>query len=41
MVFLYDQSDPAELNPHWMELLMKSANSGAGLRLLPEPEAAS
>lgn len=41
MVFEYDQSDPAELNPRWMELLTKSANSGAGLRLLPEPETGS
>lgn len=41
MVFQYEESEPAELNARWMELLMKSANSGAGLRLLPEPEAAS
>ncbi|MDQ0893905.1 DUF7882 family protein [Agromyces ramosus] len=41
MVFEYDQSEPAELNPRWMELLTKSANSGAGLRLLPEPEPGS
>ena len=37
MVFQYDEPDAAELNPRWMELLMKSANSGAGLRLVPEP----
>jgi len=41
MVFQYDRAEPAELNPRWMELLTKSANSGAGLRLLPEPEVRS
>jgi hypothetical protein len=37
MVFQYDESEAPELNPRWMEVLMKSANSGAGLRLMPEP----
>ena len=41
MVFQYDQPESPDLNMRWMELLTKSANSGAGLRLLPEPEAAS
>lgn len=41
MIFQYDQPEPAELNPRWMELLMKSANSAAGLRLLTEPEVVS
>jgi hypothetical protein len=41
MVFQYDRPEPQELNPRWIELLTKSANSGAGLRPLPEPEVAS
>jgi hypothetical protein len=41
MVFEYDEAEAPTLNPRWMDVLMKSANSGAGLRLMPEPGAES
>ena len=41
MAFRFEQAEPPELNPRWLELLTKSANSAAGLRPMPEPEAAS
>lgn len=30
---------PPTINPHWVEVLMRAANSSDGLRLLPEPDA--
>ena len=42
MAFQFDgPGDPSELNPRWLEVLTKSANSAGGLRPVPEPEAAS
>ena len=38
MVFRFEHPDPTELNLRWLELLTKSANSAAGLRLVQEPE---
>jgi hypothetical protein len=37
MSFQFDQAEPSELNPHWVEVLTKAANSAGGLRLVPEP----
>jgi len=39
MTFQFDDADVPELNPQWLELLTKAANSAGGLRLLPEPTA--
>lgn len=38
MAFQFDRADPVELNPTWVKVLTKSANSAAGLQPLPEPE---
>ncbi|MFP7761929.1 hypothetical protein [Marisediminicola sp. LYQ134] len=38
--FLFDDAAQPELNRRWVELLVKSADSPAGLHLLPEPAAA-
>ena len=40
MAFRYELAESAELNPRWLELLTKSANSAGGLRPVPEPETA-
>ena len=37
MSFQFDSPEPPELNPQWVEVLMKAANSAGGLRLVPEP----
>jgi hypothetical protein len=37
--FRYDGSRRPVLNRAWIEVLMASANSTEGLRVLPEPEA--
>lgn len=34
--FKFDQASPPELNREWINALFMTANSGAGLRLLPE-----
>ena len=39
MAFQFDTADPIELNPGWVKVLTRSANSAAGLQPLPEPEA--
>jgi hypothetical protein len=41
MVFQYEAAEHGELNPRWLELLTKSANSAGGLRPVPEPEEAA
>ncbi len=38
MAFQFDRADPIELNPSWVKVLTRSANSAAGLQPLPEPE---
>jgi|SRR5688572_18040425 hypothetical protein len=38
MAFQFESADPVELNPTWVKVLTKSANSAAGLQPLPEPE---
>ena len=38
--FEFDAPVTPELNPHWVEQLQAQANSGSGLRLIPEPTAA-
>jgi hypothetical protein len=40
MSFQFEGAEPPELNPRWLEVLTKAANSAGGLRLVPEPEAA-
>lgn len=37
IVFEYFGSRSPVLNPHWVQVLTKSANSPSGLQLLPEP----
>lgn len=39
--FKFDESSQPEINRIWLEQLMVSANSGDGLRLIPEPMAVS
>ena len=39
MTFEFDDAEPSQLNPRWLEVLTKSANSAGGLRPVPEPEA--
>jgi hypothetical protein len=38
LYFSFDHERTKPLNRKWLTLLADSANSGAGLRLLPEPE---
>ena len=37
LVYEYSGNRPAAINRKWLELLMESANSAAGLQLVPEP----
>ncbi len=39
LTFQYDAEETPLLNPKWVQALTKQANSAAGLRLVPEPEA--
>ncbi len=39
LTFQYETEETPALNPKWVAALTKQANSAAGLRLLPEPEA--
>lgn len=36
--FKFDESLQPDINRSWLEVLMTAANSGDGLRLIPEPE---
>ncbi|OUE20333.1 hypothetical protein BFL36_11765 [Clavibacter michiganensis] len=36
--FRFSGSRPPAINPAWVDVLMDSANSAAGLHLLPEPQ---
>jgi len=38
MAFQFDRADPIEMNPTWIRVLTRSANSAAGLQALAEPE---
>ena len=38
MTFEFDDAEPGQLNPRWLDVLTKSANSAGGLRPVPEPE---
>lgn len=35
--FKFDETNQPQINRHWLEILMIAANSGDGLRLIPEP----
>lgn len=39
LVFKFDSRERQELNKAWLEDLMNTANTGAGLRVVPEPAA--
>lgn len=38
LAFQYFGSRPPRINPRWIEELSRSANSGGGLQIVPEPE---
>lgn len=40
LVFQFDDNAAPAMNRQWLELLSLAANSGSGLRLLPEPDSA-
>lgn len=41
LVFKYLGARPASVNPAWLDILSRAANSPAGLYILPEPEPAN
>jgi hypothetical protein len=41
MSFRYEVAENGDLNPRWLDLLTKSANSAGGLKPIPEPEDAA